>query len=175
MLRIYGVILETVAEVRPVIERIEKKDGDLARQMRRAVASVALNTSEGMYSRGGNRQARYHSALGSARETLACIEVGAALGYVETPSTELRRRFDTIIGTLRKLVGHQMRLVTPGIRPAGGEAGDQKRIVTPKAAIAAGADYLVVGRPIVAAPEPRAVAEAIVAEIAQTAKETQHG
>ena len=56
--------------------------------------------------------------------------------------------------------------MTPGIRPAGADAGDQKRIATPAAAIAAGADYLVVGRPIIAAPDPKAAAEAIVAEIA---------
>ena len=48
---------------------------------------------------------------------------------------------------LRKIVGHQMNLVTPGIRPAGAATGDQKRIMTPARAIAAGADYLVVGRP----------------------------
>jgi orotidine-5'-phosphate decarboxylase len=59
-----------------------------------------------------------------------------------------------------------MVLVTPGIRPAGADAGDQKRIMTPAAAIAAGADHLVVGRPIIAAPDPKAAAEAIVAEIA---------
>jgi orotidine-5'-phosphate decarboxylase len=67
---------------------------------------------------------------------------------------------------LRKVVGHQMRLVTPGIRPAGSAAGDQKRIMTPSRAIAAGADYLVVGRPILDAADPRAAAEAIQAEIA---------
>ncbi|MFL6792985.1 MAG: orotidine-5'-phosphate decarboxylase, partial [Bradyrhizobium sp.] len=50
--------------------------------------------------------------------------------------------------SLRKIVGHQMSVVTPGIRPAGTAAGDQKRIMTPARAIAAGADYLVVGRPI---------------------------
>jgi orotidine-5'-phosphate decarboxylase len=68
---------------------------------------------------------------------------------------------------LRAIAGPEMALVTPGIRPAGGEAGDQKRVMTPGAAIAAGADYLVVGRPILAAAEPRAAAEAIIAEIAQ--------
>jgi orotidine-5'-phosphate decarboxylase len=67
---------------------------------------------------------------------------------------------------LRKLVGHQMILVTPGIRPAGSEIGDQKRIMTPARAIAAGSDYLVVGRPITGAADPRAAAEAIHAEIA---------
>jgi orotidine-5'-phosphate decarboxylase len=69
----------------------------------------------------------------------------------------------------RAIVGTGMTLVTPGIRPAGAEAGDQKRIRTPAAAIKAGADYLVVGRPIVAAADPKAAADAIVAEIAQGA------
>ena len=63
--------------------------------------------------------------------------------------------------------GCKLTLVAPGIRLAGGEAGDQKRVATPAQAIAAGADYLVVGRPITAAPDPRAAAEAIVAEIAE--------
>jgi orotidine-5'-phosphate decarboxylase len=70
---------------------------------------------------------------------------------------------------IRPIVGAKLKLVTPGIRPAGAEAGDQKRIMTPAKAIAAGADYLVVGRPIMAAPDPKAAAQAIVAEIA-TAK-----
>src|SRR5437870_153963 len=68
---------------------------------------------------------------------------------------------------LHKVVGHQMKLVTPGIRPAGSAAGDQKRIMTPARAIAAGADYLVVGRPVMEAADPRAAAEAIQAEIVQ--------
>jgi orotidine-5'-phosphate decarboxylase len=70
---------------------------------------------------------------------------------------------------LRAIVGAKLALVTPGIRPAGAAAGDQKRIMTPSAAIAAGADYLVVGRPIVAAADPKAAAQAIVAEIAAAA------
>ena len=68
---------------------------------------------------------------------------------------------------VHKIVGHQMSLVTPGVRPAGSATGDQKRIMTPGRAIAAGADYLVVGRPIVEAADPRAVAEAIQMEISQ--------
>jgi orotidine-5'-phosphate decarboxylase len=68
---------------------------------------------------------------------------------------------------LRPIIGASMVLVTPGIRPAGAEAGDQKRIMTPSAAVAAGADHLVVGRPVTAAPDPKAAAEAIVAEIAK--------
>ena len=58
-----------------------------------------------------------------------------------------------------------MRLVTPGIRPAGSATGDQKRIMTPARAIAAGSDYLVIGRPIMEAADPKAAAEAVVAEI----------
>ncbi len=68
---------------------------------------------------------------------------------------------------LRKIVGHQMLLVTPGIRPAGSAVGDQKRIMTPGRAIAAGADYLVVGRPVLEAADPKAAADAIQAEIVQ--------
>ena len=69
--------------------------------------------------------------------------------------------------SLRRIVGHQMALVTPGIRPAGAATGDQKRIMTPARAIAAGADYLVIGRPVLEAPDPKSAADAIVAEIAQ--------
>jgi orotidine-5'-phosphate decarboxylase len=69
--------------------------------------------------------------------------------------------------SLRKIVGHQMQLVTPGIRPAGSASGDQKRIMTPSRAITAGADYLVVGRPITEATDPLRAAEAIQAEIVQ--------
>jgi orotidine-5'-phosphate decarboxylase len=70
-------------------------------------------------------------------------------------------------GQVRAIIGGKLKLVTPGIRPTGAAAGDQKRIMTPAAAIAAGADYLVVGRPILAAPDPRAAAQAIVEEIAR--------
>jgi len=66
---------------------------------------------------------------------------------------------------LRKITGPRMSLVTPGVRPAGTELGDQKRIMTPGRAISGGADYLVVGRPVMEAADPKAAADAIVAEI----------
>ena len=68
---------------------------------------------------------------------------------------------------LRPIIGPRMVLATPGIRPPGAEAGDQKRIMTPAAAIKAGADYLIVGRPVIAATDPKAAADAMVAEIAR--------
>ena len=75
---------------------------NLARQLRRASASIALNL-EGMYSRGQNRHARYHSALGSARETLSCLEVAALSSYVEEDK-QLWDQLDRVVGTLVLLV-----------------------------------------------------------------------
>jgi orotidine-5'-phosphate decarboxylase len=71
---------------------------------------------------------------------------------------------------LRPLIGPDRLLVTPGIRPAGADTGDQKRIMTPAAAILAGSDYLVVGRPITGVADPKSAAQAIVQEVAQATK-----
>jgi orotidine-5'-phosphate decarboxylase len=101
-------------------------------------------------------------------------------GIDEAPLAVVQRRammardggFDGIIASgqearaLRERL-RQSLIVTPGIRQAGAEAQDQTRVVTPKAAIEAGADYIVVGRPITRAPDPYAAAQAIVAEIAE--------
>lgn len=70
------------------------------------------------------------------------------------------------VAAIRPLVGPGLRLVTPGIRPAGAGLADQKRVMTPTDALRAGADHLVVGRPITEAADPRVAAEAILAEIA---------
>jgi orotidine-5'-phosphate decarboxylase len=67
---------------------------------------------------------------------------------------------------VRAIVGSDLAIVTPGVRPLGSASGDQRRIATPEAAISAGADYLVVGRPVTAAADPRAAADAIAAAIA---------
>ena len=103
MLRIYNVVLAVLKELQPVLKRIELRDRDLARQLRRCSSSVALNLAEGMYSRGGNRNARYHTALGSARETLSCLEVAVICSYVQEDS-RLHDELDRVVGTLVNLV-----------------------------------------------------------------------
>ncbi len=70
------------------------------------------------------------------------------------------------VAALRALTGPDGVLVIPGIRPAGAEAGDQKRLATPAQALAAGASYLVVGRPITQTPDPAKAAESVLAEMA---------
>jgi orotidine-5'-phosphate decarboxylase len=70
------------------------------------------------------------------------------------------------IAAVREAVGHSLKLVTPGVRPAGAALGDQKRVMTPAEAIRAGADHLVIGRPITEAADSAAAARAILAEIA---------
>ena len=69
------------------------------------------------------------------------------------------------IAALREACGRAFLLVVPGIRPSGVAAGDQKRVLNPRAALEAGADYLVIGRPITGAPDPRAVARAMRAAL----------
>ncbi|MFZ0912196.1 MAG: orotidine-5'-phosphate decarboxylase [Candidatus Korobacteraceae bacterium] len=75
---------------------------------------------------------------------------------------------------LRKALGEGFAIVTPGVRPAGAAAGDQARVVTPKDAIAAGATYLVVGRPILEAPDPANAAQQIADEIAAACGQSLH-
>ena len=69
------------------------------------------------------------------------------------------------IQIMRREFGPDFLLVVPGIRPAGADRGDQKRVMTPKEAAAAGADFLVIGRPITHAPDPAAAATAILEDI----------
>jgi four helix bundle protein len=96
------VVLEVLKQIQPALRRIEGRDRDLARQLRRCSSSIALNLAEGMYSRGGIRRARYHTALGSARETLACLEVAVVCSYIEQDAVVEDRR-DRIVGTLVNL------------------------------------------------------------------------
>jgi orotidine-5'-phosphate decarboxylase len=69
------------------------------------------------------------------------------------------------VGCLREQLGCEILLVTPGVRPTWAEANDQKRFTTPQEALESGADYLVIGRPITAAPDPRSAMERLLEEI----------
>jgi four helix bundle protein len=104
MLRIYSTIIHVLRGLRPVIAQIELHDRDLARQLRRAASSIALNASEATGSNGGTRRERYRNALGSARETGACIDVAMAFGYVEEVNAELLDALDQVRATLVKVV-----------------------------------------------------------------------
>ncbi len=106
-------------------------------------------------------------------------EAGYALGVSELVARRARQAVDAgvnglilsaeEVGAMRAALGPAVTLVTPGIRPAGAELGDQKRVMTPGRAIAAGADRLVVGRPVTRVDDPRRVATAIIDEIAAVA------
>jgi orotidine-5'-phosphate decarboxylase len=76
------------------------------------------------------------------------------------------------VALIRQACGPEFLIVTPGIRPVGAKPGDQARMATPRAAVEAGADYIVVGRPITEAENPRAAADAIVRELAQASRST---
>jgi orotidine-5'-phosphate decarboxylase len=103
------------------------------------------------------------------------VEAGYALGVKDLVARRARQAKE--IGmpglilspeetqSVRGIVGPEMQLITPGIRPAGTDVGDQKRVMTPARAIATGADRLVVARPVIAAADPVAAAEGIVTEI----------
>lgn len=104
------------------------------------------------------------------------LAAGYAMGVKDLVAHRARQAKEIGIGGLilsaeevraiRKLVGETLDLVTPGIRPAGTAVGDQKRVMTPGEAIAAGATRLVIGRPITEASDPKAAANAVVEEIA---------
>jgi len=101
-------------------------------------------------------------------------------GYEYDPHTLVLRRAEQALqagmggivcsaaeaSAVRKIVGPDMAIVTPGIRPAGADHGDQKRVMTPADALRGGASHLVVARPIIGAPDRRAAAQAILAEMA---------
>ena len=102
-LKIYPVVLELVRRLAPLLPSLRKRSSALGDQMERALISVPLNIAEGAYSRGKNRQARYQSALASAREVLACWETAQAFGWVGPLEPEIAALFRQVIGTLVRL------------------------------------------------------------------------
>jgi four helix bundle protein len=104
MLKAYPLMLEVLRLLRPVLAQIERHDRDLGNQLRRAAASVSLNVAEGSGSSGGTRTTRYRTALGSARETGACLDVAMALGYVEHVEPEVLGKLDQVRAILARVV-----------------------------------------------------------------------
>ncbi len=100
MLEIYKVALELARTVAVQGKRIAVHDKDLARQMRRSMASVVLNIAEGAGCDGGTRRQRYKDALGSTRETQAALELGEVLGYGVGIDAAMRAEICHIIGVL---------------------------------------------------------------------------
>ena len=82
MLIAQTVALEAIHKLRPVVEKVRRRDRDLADQLRRAASSVVLNAAEARGTRGGNRRLRFETALGSATEASSALEVAVAWGYV---------------------------------------------------------------------------------------------
>jgi orotidine-5'-phosphate decarboxylase len=163
---------------------------DIGNTVERAVASAAglgvdLLTVHGHDTK--TLKAAVHGRAGSNLKLLA-VTVLTSLdqadldeqGLTATPSDLVLRRarlakaagFDGVIASgqeaanVRTETGPGFLIVTPGIRLPGGDAGDQSRVTTPEQALRSGADHLVVGRPINAAKDPRAAAEAFLAQIA---------
>jgi four helix bundle protein len=100
MLRIHDVMLRAIRTMRPMLVSIERRDGDLGRQLRRAAASVTLNIAEASGSAGGVRTQRYRTALGSARETISCLQTAEAFGYVDAMPEAFVADMNQVIGTL---------------------------------------------------------------------------
>ena len=119
------------------------------------ILGVTVLTS---YDESDLREAGYGVGVGALVEARAKQAASIGIDGLVCSGEEVQR--------VRVLTGPTMALVVPGIRPAGSATGDQKRVMTPAEAIAAGADYLVVARPVIAAADPKAAANAIVAEIA---------
>ena len=94
MLRIYSFVVDTLKVLGPVLREIGRQDPDLARQLRRATSSIALNLAEGQGNEGGHRRQRYLTALGSTREVVTCLDVAEALLYVDAVDRDLPDRFD---------------------------------------------------------------------------------
>jgi len=104
MLRIYDLSLELVRRLKPYVDAISRCDPDLGRQLRRALTSVPLNIAEGSYARGRNRQSLYQVALGSAKETGACLDVAVRFEYIERVDEEILAMLSSICAVLYSLV-----------------------------------------------------------------------
>jgi orotidine-5'-phosphate decarboxylase len=170
---------------------IDAKLLDIEATVERATASIARTGAHFLTVHAVDRKTLDAAARGRGESALKLLGVTVLTNLTATdlvqqgtdiPPKELvlhramlakEAGFDGVIASgreaeeIRGATGPDLLIVTPGIRPKGSARGDQARIATPQSAIEAGADYIVVGRPITAAPDPRAAALAVVAEIEQ--------
>lgn len=169
---------------------LDLKLHDIPVTVERAVRSVRAHAVRYLTVHASGGEAMLRAAVDAAGEGLSIVAVTvltslddgdvSALGFARGAS-DLARHLGELafaagvrafvcspaeVGALRKALGSEALLITPGVRPADSALGDQKRVATPEQAIASGADMVVVGRPIRDAADPRAAARSIVASIA---------
>jgi four helix bundle protein len=101
-LKIQDDILQLIRELRPTLDEIARHDGDLHRQIKRALSSIALNTAEARWRDNGNGRQRFETAMGSANESHGCLRTADAFGYVEVDAKHLDT-LDRIARSLNKL------------------------------------------------------------------------
>ena len=169
---------------------LDMKFHDIPNTVAQAIRSAALIGADIINVHASGGPAMLAAAAEAGRETGKTViavtvltsmdaEQLQALGILATPAEQVLRlaRLTQAAGLpgvvcsalelpmLRREFGSDFLTLVPGIRPAGAAAGDQKRIMTPAQAAAAGANYIIVGRPIVAAPDPATAAQAVLAEL----------
>jgi len=105
-LQVYRVSLEMIVGVRPLLDVIARRDAGLADQMKRAASSVALNIAEGGESLGGNQRARFRTAMGSAAEVGAALDVAEAWGYL---GAQQARPVRELLGRVRAMLSRLAR------------------------------------------------------------------
>jgi len=102
---VHDIIIEAIEEVRPLVEKIEKRDRDLGKQLRTAASSAALNAAEGEWGRKGHRQERMATAMNSAREARHALRVAVAWRYITAAETaKAEDRFDHAAATLWRIL-----------------------------------------------------------------------
>ena len=105
MLKIYDVSVEVVKRLVPVVAEIDRKDPDLARQLKKARSSIPLNVSEGSHARGARRNLHYGYAKGSAQECIAILDTAVASQYIKRAPEDVIPMLRQIIGTLYNCIG----------------------------------------------------------------------
>lgn len=173
---------------------IDAKLFDIGHTVERATASIAALGASFLTVHATDTKTLASAVRGRAGAPLKLLAVTVLTNLTQSdmdsqginlnlPDIVLRRAllardagFDGVVASageaalLRDAAGSELLIVTPGIRPVGADRGDQSRVMTPAQAIAAGADYLVVGRPVTQARDPHAALEAILSEISRAAK-----